>query len=55
MTKPAEDYVLTPESEGSEKKQILWNKWREGFKKSNKELAECVTKNNKSKPVKKTK
>ena len=38
MTKPAEDYILTPESEGSEKKQIMWNKWREGFKKNNKEL-----------------
>ena len=38
MTKPVEDYVLTPESEGSEKKQILWNKWREGFKKNNKKL-----------------
>ena len=38
MTKPVEDYVLTPESEGSEKKQILWNKWRETFKNKNKDL-----------------
>ena len=37
MRKKLEDYELFPESEGSEKKQILWNKWREGFKKNNKE------------------
>ena len=38
MRKKVEDYELFPESEGTEKQIILWNKWRDKWKHKNKNL-----------------
>ena len=40
MTKKVEDYELFPESEGSDKNKILWNKWRDRWKSKNENLFE---------------